>query len=225
MRATVSKTDAEIHKDVISELTWDPRVEETEVGVEVDQGVVTLTGTVGSWAKRRAAEDAAHRVFGVLDVANDVSVKVPGGLVRTDTEIAQSVRLALKWDAMVPDETIESTVANGEVTLTGVVQRWSQREDAERAVRNLVGVRRIVNRITIARSKANEHEIRRAIEGALGRRAQREAKRIDVDVALDTVTVSGTVDTWREHEAVLASARYTPGVREVVDRLRVNPYA
>lgn len=88
MRATVSKTDAEIHKDVINELAWDPRVDETEVGVQVDQGVVTLTGTVGSWAKRRAAEGAAHRVLGVLDVANDVSVKPPGGLVRTDTEIA-----------------------------------------------------------------------------------------------------------------------------------------
>ena len=225
MPATVLKTDADIHNDVMSELTWDPRVDETEVGVQVDQGVVTLTGTVGSWATRRAAEDAVRRVFGVLGVADHLSVQPRGRLVRTDRDIEDSVRLALKWDAMVPDEMIHSTVASGEVTLTGVVDRWSEREDAERAVRNLAGVTRIVNRLTLARGTASEGDIRRAIEGALARRAQREARRIDVDVAVDTVTVSGTVDTWREHEAVLASARYTPGVRDVVDRLRVDPYA
>jgi osmotically-inducible protein OsmY len=117
----VKKTDAEIQQDVIRELKWDPRVEETEVGVEVDNGIVTLTGTVSSWAKRLAAKEAAHRVFGVLDVANDVTVKVPGSLTRTDTDLAQAVRHALKWDVMVPDERITSTVSNGWVTLEGTV--------------------------------------------------------------------------------------------------------
>ena len=99
-QAAMTKTDAQIHHDVLEELKWDSRVDETEVGVQVASGVVTLTGTVTSWAKRVAAQEAAHRVIGVLDVANDIQVKVPGGLTRTDTQIAQAVRQALEWDVL-----------------------------------------------------------------------------------------------------------------------------
>jgi osmotically-inducible protein OsmY len=88
MPQTIKKTDTQIHHDVIEELKWDSRVDETEVGVQVAAGVVTLTGTVTSWAKRVAAQEAARRVIGVLDVANDLKVKAAGGLSRTDTEIA-----------------------------------------------------------------------------------------------------------------------------------------
>jgi osmotically-inducible protein OsmY len=79
-KPTPAKSDAEIQRDVLRELAWDPRVEQAEIGVEVRHGVVTLSGTVSSWGKRVAAEEAAHRVAGVLDVANEVQVKVPGGL-------------------------------------------------------------------------------------------------------------------------------------------------
>src|SRR6266542_2713292 len=130
------KTDSEIQQAVLEELKWDTRVEETDVGVEVDSGVVTLTGTVNSYAKRMAAQEAAHRVGGVLDVANDIQVRVPSMLERTDTEIALAVRRALEWDVQVPDRSIQSTVSDGIVTLEGSVDFWHQREDAERAVRN-----------------------------------------------------------------------------------------
>ena len=140
MTQRIKKTDTQIHHDVIEELKWDPRVEETEVGVQVDNGVVTLTGTVTSWAKRMAAQEAARRVIGVLDVANDIKIKAPGGLTRTDTEIAQAVRRALEWDVFVPEEKISSTVSDGWVTLDGTVEMWSQSYDAERAVEKLIGV-------------------------------------------------------------------------------------
>jgi osmotically-inducible protein OsmY len=91
------KTDAQMQQDVLSELKWDSRVEETDVGVEVESGIVTLTRSVSSYAKRIAAQEAAHRVAGVLDVANDLQVHVPGSFVRTDPEIAQAVRHALEW--------------------------------------------------------------------------------------------------------------------------------
>ena len=128
------KTDAEIQQAVLKEFKWDPRVEETDVGVEVDQGVVTLTGTVSSYAKRLAAQEASHRVAGVHDVANDIAVKVPGGLARTDTEIAQAVRRALEWDELVPQERITSTVTDGRVTLEGAVDFAYQSDDAARTI-------------------------------------------------------------------------------------------
>ncbi|HEU4368353.1 MAG TPA: BON domain-containing protein [Methylomirabilota bacterium] len=222
MTPGIKKTDIQIHRDVLEELKWDSRVDETEVGVEVDNGVVTLTGTVTSWAKRIAAEEAAHRVSGVLDVANDIEVKIPGGLTRTDTEIAQAVRSALEWDVFVRDESITSTVADGWVTLDGTVELWSERADTERAVRNLGGVKGVVNRITVKPARPATEDVRKVIERVLERRAEREAKRIRVEVRDGVVTLTGSVASRAEREAVVAAARFTPGVRDVEDHLRTE---
>ena len=169
------KTDAETQQDVLRELKWDTRVEETDVGVEVDKGVVTLTGHVSSWGKRCAAAEAAHRVRGVLDVANDITVRVPGTPGRTDTEIASAVRHALEWDEFVPEKRIKSTVSNGAVTLQGDVDTWAQCEGAARAVRYLFGVRAVVNLIEVKAPKVEAAKLRKAIESALERRAELEA--------------------------------------------------
>lgn len=223
MTQAIKKSDAQIHHDVLEELKWDSRVDETEVGVQVASGVVTLTGTVTSWAKRVAAQEAARRVIGVLDVANDINVKVPGGLARTDTEIAQAVRRTLEWDVFVPEEQITSTVTDGWVTLEGTVERWSQRDDAERAARNLTGVKMVVNKITVTPAKPVTEDIKKAIEGALERRAEREARRIRVDVRDGTVTLTGPVHSWAERQAVFSAARFTLGVHAVEDHLRMEP--
>jgi osmotically-inducible protein OsmY len=223
MTQTIKKTDTQIHHDVLEELKWDSRVDETEVGVEIDKGVVTLTGTVTGWAKRVAAEEAARRVIGVLDVANDIKVKIPGGLARTDTEIAQAVRHALQWDVFVPEEEIRSTVSDGWVTLDGTVENWSQRNDAARAVRNLTGVKGVANRITVKPMKPVTEDVHKAIEQVLERRAEREARRIHVDVRNGIVTLTGSVHSWAERKSVVAAARFTPGVREVEDHLVTEP--
>jgi osmotically-inducible protein OsmY len=221
----VKQTDPQIQQAVLRELKWDTRVEETDVGVEVDAGVVTLTGTVASWAKKMAAQEAAHRVTGVLDVANDIIVKVPGSVGRTDTDIAQAVRHALEWDVFVPEKRIRSTVSDGWVTLEGDVDFWSQRDDAEKAVRNLAGVSAVSNMIEIKPPKVISVEVQKSIEDALDRQAEREARRINLDVKEGRVSLSGTVHSWAEKEAVIGAARGTPGVRRVEDHLRIAPYA
>ncbi|HLW59845.1 MAG TPA: BON domain-containing protein, partial [bacterium] len=137
MTQKVLRSDAEIQKSVLDELKWDGRVLATDVGVEVNKGVVTLTGTVDNYAKRIAAQEAAHKVVGVLDVANDIQIRIPSRYGRTDTEVAQAVRQALEWNVFVPHERIQSTVSNGMVTLTGTVDRWTQCDEAHRAVSKL----------------------------------------------------------------------------------------
>ena len=218
------KTDSEIQQAVLQELRWDTRVEETDVGVEVDEGIVTLTGTVESNAKRLAAQEAAHRVAGVLDVANDIQVQVPSMLARSDTEIALAVRHALEWDAQVPDWNIKSTVTDGVVLLEGSVDSLHQRDDAERAVRNLVGVRGVANRLTVGVPHVAATQVRAEIEAALERRADREARKIQVTISDGTVVLTGNVRSWQEKRAVLGAARFTPGVQAVEDRLRIEPY-
>jgi osmotically-inducible protein OsmY len=223
MPRLLAKTDAQIQKNVLVELKWDTRVDETDVGVEVDAGIVTLTGTVSSWAKRMAAQEAAHRVNGVLDVANDIKVRLPGTPGRTDTDVARAVRQALEWDVLVPADRVRSTVTNGNVTLEGDVDYSTQRDDAERAVRNLSGVRSVMNLIAIKPPKIAPQSVRSSIEEALERRAEREARRVIVAVHDDRVTLSGVVNSWAEKAAVVGAAQGTPGVRAVDDQLRIGP--
>jgi osmotically-inducible protein OsmY len=217
-----TKTDAQIKQDVLHELKWDTRVDETDVGVEVNRGIVTLTGTVDSWGKRFAAQEATHRVHGVLDVANDIKVKLPGSLERNDTDIAQAVRSALEWDVFVPRERIRTTVSGGWVTLAGEVDYWAQRQDAERAVRNLAGVRGVQNEIQIKAFRVAPETLRSAIESALERQADREARQIGIEVHEGRVTVSGPVHSWAERSAVVGAVRGTRGVTSVEDRLRIE---
>lgn len=216
-----TKTNSQIQKDVIEELRWDTRVDETDVGVEVDEGIVTLTGTVNSWAKKLAAQEAAHRVNQVRDVANNIEIKVPGLGRRTDTELAKAVRHALEWDVMVPDKLIHSTVVDGAVTLTGTVQHASQRADTMRALTNLDGVRHVTNHIVVRGPEVSPATIRRSIEDALERHAERAAGRIKLDIVDGNVTVSGAVTSWRERAAVLGAAMSTPGVTGVEDQVVV----
>jgi osmotically-inducible protein OsmY len=218
----MKKSDSEIKQAVLQELRWDTRVSETDVGVLVDGGTVTLTGAVDSWAKRLAAEQAAHRVVGVLDVANDVQVKTPEGAKHTDTAIAHAVRHSLEWDVFVPDQRVRSTVSNGWVTLEGEVDFWSQRIDTERAVSYLAGVKGITNRLLVKPSRAISVDVKRAIEEALKRRSEREAERIQIEVEDGTAKVSGAVHSWLER-AVLGATRGTPGVRTIEENLRIEP--
>jgi len=214
------KSDRDVQKDVLDELAWDTRVAATDVGVEVHRGVVTLTGEVGSWAKKIAAEEAAHRVSGVLDVANDIQVKLLAG-DPTDTEIATAVRNALTWDVFVPDRRIQSTVIGGVVTLKGLVESYAQREDAERAVKNLAGVRMVFNEIAVETDDVTPERLRTSIHEALERHADREMDKLQVDIEGGRVILHGSVQSWREREAVLGAVTGTRGVKSVVDRLRI----
>ncbi len=218
-----TKSDSQIQQEVLRELKWDTRVEETEVGVAVDNGIVTLTGAVDSYAKKLAAQEAAHRLVGVLDVANDIEVRVPGSMTRTDAEIAQALRRALEWDVWVNEKRIKSTVSNGFVTLEGDVDLLREREDVERAIRRLTGVRGVTNKIAVKPAKVDADDLREAIEEALERRAEREARRIKVDVRDGEVKLSGGVRSWAEKRAVLGIVSHAPGVRTVDEKLFVDP--
>jgi osmotically-inducible protein OsmY len=150
---------------------------------------------------------------------------VLGSAVRNATDIARAVRNALEWDVFVPDTRIRSTVSDGWVTLEGDVDFWNQRDDAEKAVRNLSGVHGVSNKIEIKLLKVIPTDVRESIEKALERRAEREARRIDLDVRDGRVALSGVVHSWAEREAVIGAAKGTLGVRAIEDHLRIEPYA
>jgi osmotically-inducible protein OsmY len=218
---TGARTAAQIQTDVLAELKWEPRVQPNEVGVIVKDGVVTLTGWVDSYAKKRAAEDAAYRVRGVKAVANDIEVKLPGSLQRTDADLAQAAIDTLKWDAFVPVDKIQVTVSKGWVTLKGEVEWRYQKEDAERVVRRLTGVVGVTDLITV-KPRASASELKQQIEKALVRSAETDAKQITVEVDGDAVILNGTVRSWAEREAAERAAWSAPGVTSVDNRIKIS---
>jgi osmotically-inducible protein OsmY len=218
------KTDKDLKQRILNELKWDSRVNWASVNVQVDSGVATLTGAVPTYVQKIAAQDAAHRVVGVLDVANDIAVEPAEHFVRADSEIAGAVRNALEWDALVPNELIKSSVSDGWVTLEGEVHYLRERRDAEKAIRRLAGVVGVVNRITIRKRIVNEKELRKEIECALERRADRQAERLRIEVHDGAVDVWGRVHSWEEKRAIIGSVAYAPGVNQFRDHLRIDPY-
>jgi osmotically-inducible protein OsmY len=224
--AAMTRNDEQIQREVLEELKWDARVQPNEVGVTVKDGVVTLTGWVDSFAKKWAAERAAHRVRGVVAVANDIEVRLPSAAERNDADIAAAATRALEWDALVPIEKIEVTVSKGWVTVRGEVEWEFQRRAAERAVRRLSGVRGVTNLVTVRpRVQPSATELRRKIEEALIRSVETDAEKLSVDVDGGKVILKGTVHSWMEREEAERVAWSAPGVTSVDNRITIAPVA
>ena len=216
-------SDRQLQLDVLDELRWEPGVKATDIGVTVKDGVVTLEGTVDSYAEKWAAEEAVKRLPGVKAVAMDIEVKIPGSNERTDTDIAQAAETALKWDVAVPHKQIKVSVERGFVTLEGEVDWKFQKSAADRAVRHLKGVTGMNNFITIKPKVAPEN-VREKIEAALKRNAILDAEQIIVQADGGKVTLSGTVHSWVELDAAVDAAWAAPGVSEVKNQLTVSTF-
>jgi osmotically-inducible protein OsmY len=217
--ATSIKTDEEIQQDVLAELKWDARVRPNEIGVSVKDGIVTLTGWVDSYLKKWTAEDIAHRVSGVKGVANDLEIKLASE--RTDPDIAESAIRAIEWDAFVPSDKVQVTVSKGWVTLRGEVEWQYQREDAERVVRRLAGVKGVTNLITV-KPRASASELKRKIEDALVRNAEIDANKITVEVQGNKAILKGRVRAWAEREEAERTAWSAPGIISVDNRITIE---
>ena len=215
------KTDVELKKDVTVELAWDPAVKATAIGVAVKDGVVTLTGHLETFADKHAAERALRRVAGVKAIALELDVKLSSDHHRSDTDIAASASEALKWNTLVPRESIRLTVDHGWVTLRGDVEWDYQRRGVEKAIRPMMGVVGISNEITL-RVGPKVTDLSRKIQEALTRQALREAKHIEVSVDGATVKLSGTVHSWQERNAAQGVAWSAPGVNTVINDLSVG---
>jgi osmotically-inducible protein OsmY len=208
--------DNQLQQAVLAELKWEPSVTATHIGVVANAGVVTLSGHVGSFAEKLAAEAAARRVKGVKALAEEIEVRLPFAAKKTDEEIATAALERLAWDVSVPSDAVKVKVEKGRITLTGQVDWQYQRRAAERDVRGLYGVLGATNQITI-KPMVDTSNISDDIMHALHRSWYFDLKTINVSADEGEVHLSGTVRSWHERQVAAAIAWAARGVTDVVN--------
>jgi osmotically-inducible protein OsmY len=212
--------DQELVTSVSDELFWDPKIDTVSVAVSANEGIVTLRGTVGSFRQRREAKKAAERVWGVVSVDNQIDVEIMGEQRREDADLRGDVLQALMLDSLVPTS-VDAWVENGVVTLSGTVEWQYERDEAEFVAGNLLGVVAIENDIYLADTTPSSADVEKKIKKAFSRNAKLDAKALSVATSNGTVTLSGQVRSWDEHDDAVAAAWAAPGVKSVDDLLTV----
>jgi len=213
--------NSQLQHEVLAELEFDPSVDATKLGIMAEDGVITLTGHVPTFSDKWNAERVVKRVHGVRAVANEIDVRLPSTSSLDDESIARSGANALNWNATVPRDHVTISVTNAWITLDGTVEWQFQKRAAEEAVRVLAGVRGVSNNIAVI-PKALAADVKTKIEAALKRNAELDARKIQVNAAGATVTLTGEVRSWIEREDAVNAAWSAAGVKNVLDEIRIR---
>lgn len=216
-----TRTDAQLHKNVVDELMFEPGVDESKVAVAVSRGVVTLSGSVPTYTGKWAAEKAVKRVHGVLGVAEELTVRALPDLLHTDTDIARAARRALDGHVVASQENVQVRVEKGVVTLEGEVESQFQRQNAHDAVAHLLGVRGVSNRVAL-RPQATPNTLHAGIEAALRRNSALNADHVSVEVKGSCVVLRGHLPSWAEIDAAVLAAWNAAGVTSVNSQLTIG---
>ena len=211
-------SDLELEKAVIAELEFEPSVKQKAIEVSAKGGIVTLKGSVSTYAEKLAAARGVKRLAGVRALVDDIVVKLPQASRRTDDEITTAAVEAIRWITTVSENTVKVAVCDGLLSLKGAVDGWHQKNAAEEAVRNLAGVKGLANLIVI-NPTATTVDIEDAIKAAFERHSLLNAQQIQVNTNGGTVVLGGNVRTSAELEEAERAAWAARGVTNVENNI------
>ncbi|WP_238929749.1 BON domain-containing protein [Sphingopyxis terrae] len=216
----MKKTDSQLQHDVLAELEWEPAVDHADIGVAVNDGVVTLSGYVKSFAEKLAAEKAVRRITGVKAIAEEIKVRLASDSKIADHEIARRIVDMIAWTASIPDDKVKVKVEHGWVTLSGTVDWYFQSMEARKAAARISGVVGVTNLIEVKPLPAPA-DVKSRIVSAFKRQADLDAAAVTVTTDGGTVKLSGKVHAWNERSIAERAAWSAPGVTKVVDFLSI----
>ena len=216
-----NKTDIQLHKDVIDELAFEPSIDAGKISVAVNEGVVTLSGSVSSYFEKWAAESAVKRVHHVSGIAEELTVDFLPNPNRSDTDIVEAAVRALEWNTAVPKDRVQIKVSRGWLTLEGDLDWQFQRQAAHDVVAHLQGVKGVSNDINI-RPSVGAMDVHAKIESALKRSAELDSKNVTVEIEGNSVTLRGKLHTWAERDAAARAAWNASGVQMVSNQILVS---
>ena len=215
------KNDIEIQTDILAEIRWDPKIKASSIGVEVSNGIATLSGYVDSYSEKVNAEKAAKRVSGVRAIAQEIQVLLPDSSVRSDTEIARQMQSIISWSSIDLNKEINIKVERGFITLSGKVEAYHQKELAQSYASNMLGVTGVCNLIEVL-PKLTGPIIKKDIQDAFTRQAIDQAKKLNIQINQNIVTITGKVKSWSERNSAINAAWSIPTVKKVIDQLQVG---
>ena len=213
-------TDSQLQQAVLAEFNWEPSVNAGHIGVTAKDGVVTLSGHVDSYANKQAAENAARRVRGVKALAEEIEVRLPFETKRTDAEIAAAAIERLSWNVSVPKDSVTVKVEKGWVTLTGQVDWWFQKDEAEQDIKPLRGVIGVSNQTTIT-PRVDTATLSDDITHALHRSWFFDPSKVHVRAEGGRVVLTGSVNSFNERQVATQTAWAAPGATMVENDLSV----
>ncbi|WP_064713619.1 BON domain-containing protein [Rhizobium bangladeshense] len=213
--------DITLRQNIIDELDFEPSIDAANIGISVEEGIVTLTGHVGSYSEKETAERVVKRIKGVRGIAQEIEVRIFGNHETSDDDIARRAANMLDWNVSVPKGAIQVKVQKGWVTLTGKAEWQYQKNAAADAVRNLAGVVGLSNLIEISPS-VSAADVKKRIEDAFKRDAELESQGIRVEVSGGSVTLKGKVHTWSERRAAERAAWSAPGIKTLNDQIAIG---
>lgn len=214
-------SDEQIKKQIVDQYVWDGRIDASKADVTVDDGRVTIKGTVPTYRAKDAARQDAFLISGVKSVDNQLKVQYEA--VPTDDDIQSSVEGALFWDTDIDSTKIDVSVLGGWVTLRGTVDAYWKKRQTEDDAYAVSGVTGVTNEVAVVPTdKWEDQRIAKDVERALERNVNVNVDNIDVIVEDGHITLNGTVGTWTAHDSAESSARYTRGVVDVTNSLTVE---
>jgi osmotically-inducible protein OsmY len=214
-------TNQGLKQRVLDELSWEPRLGDAHIGVAARDGVVTLTGHVGSYAEKCVAERAAGCVSGVRAIVEELQIRYVESSAHGDEDIARQAIDVLAWDLCVPRDKVKVKIEKGWVTLSGEVDWYFQERAAESDVHKLSGVMGVSNKIVI-KPRYRVSNLEKAISLAFRRSAEFEAENIVVTADGSTVTLTGQVGSYYGRTLAAETAWSAPGVTQVHDLLTID---